>query len=139
MFPAVRRWEQTDDVLQEVLFRMSRALDQIGVQDTRHFFALSGRLIRRELIDLKRHFCGPHGLGAHHATVVSHSENSQHEHRMDQFGEARKSGLSIDQWASFHEQVEVLPADLKEVVTLLWYQGLDHEEAAAVLGVSAKT
>ncbi len=67
-FPAVRRWEETGDVLQGVLMRLCRALEQVRPRDVREFFALSGTLIRRELIDLKRHHYGAHGGGAHHAT-----------------------------------------------------------------------
>ena len=46
-FPNVRRWEGTTDVLQEVLIRLWRALEQVKFKDARHFFALCSSLIRR--------------------------------------------------------------------------------------------
>jgi RNA polymerase sigma factor (sigma-70 family) len=36
-------------------------------------------------------------------------------------------------------QAESLPDDEREVFGLVWYQGLTHAEAAAILGVSTKT
>jgi len=42
-------------------------------------------------------------------------------------------------WSEFHEHVEKLPDDEREVMDLLWYQGLTQEEAAAVLKVSDRT
>ena len=40
-------------------------------------------------------------------------------------------------WEAFHRQVEALPEEEREVFDLVWYQGLKHTEAAALLGVSA--
>ena len=138
-FPAVRRWEETGDVLQSVLMRLCRALEQVRPHDAREFFALSGRLIRRELIDLKRHHYGPEGAGAHHATRPPAAGDATGVPR--DVGEPVDAGNPAELAAALelHEHVESLPAELAEVVNLIWYQGLAHEEAAAVLRVSAKT
>lgn len=45
----------------------------------------------------------------------------------------------MESWTRFHEQVEALPDDEREVVALLWYEGLSQPEAAALLGVSLAT
>jgi RNA polymerase sigma factor (sigma-70 family) len=42
-------------------------------------------------------------------------------------------------WTEFHEQVERLPEEEREVFSLLWYKGLSQAEAAEVLGVSDRT
>ena len=42
-------------------------------------------------------------------------------------------------WTEFHEQVNRLPEEQREVFDLIWYQGLSFTEAAAVLGVAART
>ena len=42
-------------------------------------------------------------------------------------------------WTDFHREVEVLPADEREVFDLLFYQGLAQADAAAVLGVAEIT
>src|SRR5207244_829955 len=42
-------------------------------------------------------------------------------------------------WSAFHEAVEKLPDEEREVFDLLWYQGLAHAEAAELLGVAERT
>lgn len=42
-------------------------------------------------------------------------------------------------WSEFHETVNNLPDEQKEVVNLLFYEGMSQEEAAIVLGVSLRT
>ncbi len=67
-FPRVRRWEDTDDVLQNALLRLLRALQSVAPATVADFFRLATRQLRRELLDLARHYYGPQGLGANHAS-----------------------------------------------------------------------
>ncbi len=64
--PAVRRWELTDDVLQNAALRLHRALKAVRPADPRHFVNLEATQVRRELSDLFRRHYGPHGDAAHH-------------------------------------------------------------------------
>src|SRR5688572_25148057 len=57
-FPGVGRWADTDDVFQGAAMRLLRALEAVDVADTREFLNLSAAVIRRELLDLARHFQG---------------------------------------------------------------------------------
>jgi RNA polymerase sigma-70 factor (ECF subfamily) len=137
-FPAVRRWEETGDVLQSVLMRLHRALENCRPADTREFFALSGSLIRRELIDLKRHYYGPEGIGANHVTQVRRNgESTLPVHEPSAGGS--HDPVATAQWLELHAKVNELPEELVEVVNLVWYQGLTHDEAAQVLETSTKT
>src|SRR5687767_6098578 len=61
--PAVQRWAQTDDVLQGALVRLARALESLRPASAREFFALAAQQLRRELIDLARHYYGAEGVG----------------------------------------------------------------------------
>ena len=72
-FPGVKRWEQTDDVRQNALLRLCRALEQVQPPTAGDFFRLSAALIRRELLDLARRYCGAAGRGARGRTVVGAS------------------------------------------------------------------
>src|SRR5262245_53534588 len=65
-FPRVRRWVETDDVLQNALLRLLAALRGVQPQTPRAFFALASLQIRHELLDLARHYYGPEGIGANH-------------------------------------------------------------------------
>src|SRR5262245_53811826 len=63
-FPAVQRWEETDDVLQSACVRIWRALREVTPESVRHFLNLGAMHIRLEILDMFRHYYGPHGLGA---------------------------------------------------------------------------
>ena len=46
---------------------------------------------------------------------------------------------SLAQWSELHQQIDALPDDEREVVGLLFYQGLSQREAAEVLTISVRT
>src|SRR5579885_1307392 len=75
-YPNVHRWEQTDDVLQNASLRLYRTLQQVPVETTRDFFRLAALNIRRELLDLAKHYYGPQGHGARHASIADKSSLS---------------------------------------------------------------
>jgi RNA polymerase sigma factor (sigma-70 family) len=133
----VRRWEQTDDVLQNALIRLCRAFEAATPESPRHFYRLAALEIRRELIDLFRHHLGPLGHGARHDTGV-HSGDCPEGLAATQPDRAGEPS-SLAEWADFHRAVESLPDVEREVVDLLWYEGLTQEEAAPILGVSLRT
>jgi len=66
-FPNVHRWAETDEVLQNAVMRLMRSLEKIEPASVAVFFGLAAEHLRRELLDLARHFHGPHGLGRRHA------------------------------------------------------------------------
>lgn len=132
-YPHVHRWEQTDDLLQAALMRLHRSLVEVRPDDVRHFDNLAATQIRRELIDFARHYNGPEGEGAHH-----HTDGVDPGARLAGVADGRMPE-TLDAWAAFHEAVEQLPAEEREVTELLWYRGLTHAQAAEALGVATKT
>jgi len=132
--PAVRRWAQTDDVLQGALMRLLRAVPSVHPSSAGEFFALATQQIRRELIDLARHHYGPEGQGAKHATHGPDNADPQPD-RADARGEPSR----LAEWCEFHEKIDDLPEEQRDVVGLLFYQGLSQAEAAQVLGVTVRT
>lgn len=138
-YPHLQRWEQTDDVLQNALLRLDRALRKVLPSSVREFFSLAALQIRRELIDLARHYFGPEGLGAHHASQgtppTAAGSHIAAVEPADQSHEASR----IASWSEFHECIEALPAEEREMFDLLWYQSLKQDEAAALLGVTTRT
>ena len=133
-FPGVRRWSDTDDVLQNALLRLSGALQAVKPSSPRDYFALATLQIRRELIDLARRFSGPEGLGANHDTRGANSsagnaDKSDHTHEPSE----------LARWSELHQQIDGLPDDEREVVGLLFYQELTQERAAELLGLSVRT
>jgi RNA polymerase sigma-70 factor (ECF subfamily) len=130
-YQRLRRWEETGDVLQGALVRLSRALEAVAPQTAREFYRLAALQIRRELIDLARHHFGPEGAGARHESVGGDAPVGPADSTLG------PSRLAV--WAEFHEQAGALPEDEREVFDLVWYQELTHADAAALLGVSTKT
>jgi len=133
--PAVRRWVESGDVLQGALMRLLRALQDVQPSSMRDFFALAAQQIRRELIDLARHYYGPQGLGANHAT---HAAEGSGLHPAENAADSADPG-GLAEWCEFHARIEELPEEQREVVGLLFYQGLPQAEAAQLLGVTVRT
>jgi RNA polymerase sigma-70 factor (ECF subfamily) len=127
-FPTVRRWADTNDVLQGALLRLLQALQATQPESTRHFANLAALHIRRELLDLARHFRHrldpPCGAGEATADVP------------DPDGAAAGE---LELWRAFHEQVEKLPAEEREVVGLTFYHGWTQAEIAELFGVDERT
>lgn len=138
---AVRRWEQTEDLAHTAWPRIQRALESedVTVADEAHFFRLAARHIRFELIDLYRKHQGARGLSANHETVhldhaggaVSDGDRFQADNTLDP--------KQLAAWAEFHKTVESLEEEEKALVDLLWYQGLNQQQAADLLSVNVKT
>ena len=136
-YPRVHRWEETDDVFQNAMLRLHRTLADVTPKTVRDFFRLAALNVRRELLDLAKHYYGPRGLGAHHA-----SRGPERDSRDTPPDPAATSGdepSRLAAWTELHARVEQLPDEEREVFDLLWYQGLPQAEAAALLGVSERT
>jgi RNA polymerase sigma-70 factor (ECF subfamily) len=134
--PAVKRWVETDDVYQGALMRLMRAVKDVQPSSMRDFFALATQQIRRELIDLARHYYGPQGQGAHHASRTGEDEDKAPLHDKS---DSSFEPSSLAEWCEFHAKIEQLPNEEREVVDLLFYQGLTQADAAALLDVTVRT
>ncbi len=138
-YPGVRRWEQTDDVLQNASIRLYRALETERPESSLHFQRLASLQIRRELIDMARHYAGPQGHGANYHTDgagrAADDPGGPLCRQIDPCGEPS----SVAEWKEFLKRVASLPEDEREVFDLLWVQGLTQEEAAELLGISIRT
>lgn len=138
-FNNVNRWEQTDDVFQRATLRLYRSLEKVQPNDARHFFRLAATQIRRELIDLARHYSGPQGLGGNHATQMIAGDGDRLPHAAYDAVERTNDPAELREWSDFHRHIENLPDEQREVVELLFYNGLEQEEAARIMNVSVRT
>jgi RNA polymerase sigma-70 factor (ECF subfamily) len=132
-FPGVARWEQTDDVFISAANRLLNTLRQVTPDSVAGFFRLAAQAVRRELLDLARHYSGAANPAAHHESLpdgppsTSHWATRPHEVR------------NLERWAAFHEAVERLPADDRELIELGYYEGLAKDELARLFEVDEKT
>ena len=137
-YPHLRRWEQTDDVFQTAVMRLHRSLSDVKPDSVRHFFALATTQIRRTLIDLARHHFGPQGQAAKHHSNAG-EVGSDGGNALDGSPDARDGPETLESWALFHEAVEGLPDDQREVIDLVWYGGMAQKDIAPLLGISEPT
>jgi RNA polymerase sigma-70 factor (ECF subfamily) len=134
-FPGVRQWEETSDVLQNVLLRLDRALQAVTPPTPRDFLRLATAQIRRELIDLARHHGGPEGLGANLVPPGRFESGNTPPDPEDSSADPS----SLARWHDLHAQIAGLQDGDRELFDLLYYQGLKQAEAAAVLEIPLTT
>src|SRR5205814_1064132 len=113
-YPRLKRWEQTDDVLQNALVRLLRALDTITPATLRDFYKLATLQLRRELIDLVRHHFGPQGGGAKHATNKIMKDAADSTPPLYEPADSVDEPSRLAAWAEFHEQVGRLPEEERD-------------------------
>jgi RNA polymerase sigma-70 factor (ECF subfamily) len=118
-FPHVQAKEQADDVLQNALIRLTRALRQETPRSVQDFFGLAAAQIRRELLDLAR----------------SHARRPMQSLGRDQ-PDIREDPADLDRWACLHSAVEQLPADLRDVFSYTFYHGWTQAQIAELLKIS---
>jgi RNA polymerase sigma factor (sigma-70 family) len=134
-YPGVKRWEQTDDVLQAALIRLDRALREVRPASMSEFFGLAGLQIRRELLDLADHYSGPEGPGNKQVSLPDDDCGNAFLEPVDR----SPTPSRLAEWCEVHRRVERLPEEEREAFNLLYYQGVTQTDAAALLGVSVRT
>jgi RNA polymerase sigma factor (sigma-70 family) len=133
-FERVRRWEQTDDVLQNALMRLYRTLAEVQPKSPADFYRLAALNIRRELLDLAKHHFGPLGAAAKHASVAGANDSAtQPNAAVPDAPDENPHQLAT--WTEFHEAIARLPEQERELFDFLWYQNLTQAEVANMLGV----
>jgi RNA polymerase sigma-70 factor (ECF subfamily) len=138
-FPNVQRYEQTGDVLQGATIRLLRALAKIRPATTRELFGLAAEQIRRELIDLSRHYYGPEGWGANHDSNAQPAGHSSAPKNPREPFAPEEDPVDLERWTAFHEAVAHLPTDEREVFALAYYHGWAQKEIAELMQQDERT
>lgn len=134
-YPRVRRWEETDDVLQRAELRLYHSLAQVRPESVRAFLGLAATQIRRVLIDLARHYSGPECFAAHHHT--DRPDVGREGCQLDRLPGPPSTAAPV--WVELLELVETLPAGDQELFNLMFTEELTQPEAAKLLGISERT
>jgi RNA polymerase sigma factor (sigma-70 family) len=127
-FPNVRCWAETADVCQGSLLRLLNSLKKVRPASTRDFVNLAAVHIRRELLDLARHFAG-----RGQAPLAAAADLA------DGKGDGTAQAAALESWCRFHEAVEQLPGEQREVVGLMFYHGYTQVQVAELLRMSERT
>ena len=131
-YPAVRSWAETGDVLQGSLVRLLRALKELRPASTRDFYNLAAVQIRRELIDLARRFAGKNRAGLA-------AKGGPADDTAPAVPDRAPAADELDRWCQFHAAVEGLPAEEREVVSLMFYHGWTQPQIAELFQVNERT
>lgn len=116
---------EADEMLGALVERLIRALRDVRPANVRRFFALAHRHMRWELNDLARQLdTRPRDLGLPESAAAEPESSG-----------SRPSATVLRVLSA----IEQLPEDEREAFDLVRIQGLTHNEAAAVCGVSQKT
>ncbi len=127
-FATVRRWADTDDVLQNTLIRLHRVLEQWTPDSAEDFFRMAATQMRRALLDLARF----------HARREQAGLRAAGEAPAD-MPEEVDSSAEAERWGAFHEAVELLPVEQREVVALRYYHGWPVRQIAEFLKIAERT
>jgi len=119
-FPKLQSRTSAEDVCQGAMLRLLKALQEVRIESVRHFHNLAAVQLRRELLDLARQYQTAPPDGFDKLSDVPSKE-------------------SIGRWIDLHEALAELDGDDRDLINDLIYMGLSQHEAAAALGVSAKT
>ena len=121
--------DETDDVVQLAMLRLHQTLARVQPPTVRALVGLAARQIRWVLADLARKYAV--------AKIVTYPGDEAGQ------GVARKAvscePTDMLEWAEFHERIDALPDEEREVTDLLFYQGLPQAQAAAMLGTSVRS
>jgi RNA polymerase sigma-70 factor (ECF subfamily) len=121
-YPGVRAAADTNDVLQNTFLRLLAALRKVQPESTRDFFQLAAYLTRQELIDLLRR-CSRRQAEPLPPAVADPAPSAEH----------------LTAWLHFHDAVEQLPAEEREVVSLCFYHGWTQAQIAEMIGTHVRT
>lgn len=135
-YPAVGRWEETGDLLHNSVLRLLRALREVDPTSVRDFFGLAAEQMRRELLDLARHYRARRMQKPRCAAALDASDSGA---AMPEPIDAAESPDELEKWCAFHEAAERLPIEEREVVDLIYYHGWTQAEAAEQLHVSKRS
>ncbi|MCA9170042.1 MAG: sigma-70 family RNA polymerase sigma factor, partial [Planctomycetales bacterium] len=136
-FPTVRRWDDTDDVLQTAAMNLCRLLNDRRPSSWRHFYGLVGQQICWTLLSLARKYDGPNGIGARTQSLGDEAldlliESADTTHLSEE-------PVQLAEWTEFHRRAGELPTAVADIFHLIWYLDLTQMETAAMLGISEVT
>lgn len=131
-FPGVRRWEETDDIAQRVFVKVAEAASRRDYESAEHFYRSTATVIRNQMIDLARHYCGAEGMGANHASRSPESG-------IWDGGEGQlPDPVSLVEWSEIHETIGTLSDESRQMFELIYYHGLSTDAAGEVLDISPR-
>jgi RNA polymerase sigma-70 factor (ECF subfamily) len=135
-FPSVKRSTEVGDIVQNAIVRLLKSLEQVQPNTLQDFYNLATVHLRRELLDLARQLCGPKGYTVRQAAPLPEDDSDP--------GRQQPAAPSVDvseldRLCRFHQEVEKLPVEEREVVGLIYYHGWTQNQVAELFQVTERT
>lgn len=127
--PNLRQRFQAEDLLQESLIRLWRAMEGTVPASIADFMGFAAIQMRRALIDLIRSDAGRY---------VSRPVTRAQGEPVDSCDTTCGSPDELAVWSEFHIAVEQLPDPYRTVFDLLYYHELSQAEVAGIMNVSVR-
>lgn len=87
-----------------------------------------------------RHHNGPQGFGKNHGSVAALNRSEGKGPPLEELMPDKNHGPQTKaEHKDIHQYVDKLRKDLREVVNLLFYAGLQQEEVAGIMNISTRT
>ncbi len=138
-YPRLRRWEETDDIFQTAALRLHRSLADVRPESPAQFMGLATTQIRRTLIDLVRYHFGPEGKHSRHHSDVVGRDDDNNAPPLHQRATLADEPETLEQWLRFHQGVELLPVEERQVFEAIWYGNLTQQEVSELYELSVST
>ncbi len=133
-FSNVSRHVEWEEVLAECTMKLLHALETRNPGSTREFFTLAAVIMRNHLIDLARHL----KKRLQNEVCLGNPEDSTGD-LLQQVAAPESDNKNLDLWTAFHEAVETLPIEEREIFGLIVYHDWSYEEIAELFNCSTKT
>lgn len=125
---SLRRWEESDDIVQSSMLRLYACLRSVNVESELHLLRLVALQIRRELADVSRRYMRSNCLVANYESFEGDPPTVA----------VQPEAPELYQWAEFHRSVGELPENARSVFELKWYVGLTLDQVAEQMNVSPR-
>ena len=142
-YARLERFEQTDDIVQQLYVKILENQDRFWVNSDgkpvrtlAEFFGHTSAWMRDVLCDLLRKM---YGRDDNRPAVLPLDGGPSDTGPPHEPSSSTLEGEKLRRWTEFHEAVARLPDDLRSVFDLLWYQELSQADAAALLGIAVPT
>ena len=131
--PHLRGPDDTDDVLQKACLRLHTALTSAQPASVAAFFGLAVRQVRWVLLDILRQ------LPARDVVIFPGRDPPSTHKKVPEPHDPEGEPSSIAEWTEFHQAVERLPDEVRQVFEQVWYCGFTQQETADLLDLSLRT
>lgn len=139
-YQSIGRWEQTDDVVQGLMMRMSEAIDHLQrFESPRHFFKLAAKHIHWELRALReRHLAEKRNIDKYRSDIEQRPGGGP-PIVGGMLAETPARDDRLAELSRYLKEIDTVPAEDLEILGLVLVNSLTREEAACHLEMSLST